>query len=206
MESLPKEELRTANARLLLAFRTHDQRGIGAFYYEQEKVFKPAIKRKFPELGDAYINDVFHESFVKLEHKININSINEENLDVPLGGYLYGIGVKIAQWYREKYKILPVGSDTTLIYVGDYEALPDIIDDVEFTEHDLVLIRHYVNNMGEPCASLLAKFYFDNSSMETIAQALRYKNADSAKTQKNKCMTKLRTIIKRHLYGYFDKE
>ena len=40
--------------------------------------------------------------------------------------------------------------------------------------------------------------------METLAQELGYSNADSAKTQKAKCMKKVMTFVKQKLiaYGY----
>ena len=60
------------------------------------------------------------------------------------------------------------------------------------------LVRNMVSQMGQPCAPLLLKFYWENLSWEKIAQDLNYANANSAKTQKNKCMNKLKTSCKSH--------
>lgn len=60
---------------------------------------------------------------------------------------------------------------------------------------DEVLIGNIVNNMGKPCEPLLKKFYWDGSSWMAIALELKYSGPDSAKTQKNKCMNKLRKIV-----------
>lgn len=46
--------------------------------------------------------------------------------------------------------------------------------------------------MKESCVKLLTKFYFEKMSWEVISQQLGYSSADSAKTQKNKCMAKLK--------------
>jgi hypothetical protein len=50
--------------------------------------------------------------------------------------------------------------------------------------------------MGKPCAPLLLKFYWDAQSWEDIATELGYANANSAKTQKNKCMNKIKSLLK----------
>lgn len=59
-------------------------------------------------------------------------------------------------------------------------------------------VQEIVNQMGLPCAPLLLKFYWDKLSWEQIAQELNYSNANSAKTQKNKCMNKLKASYKNH--------
>lgn len=59
-------------------------------------------------------------------------------------------------------------------------------------------VQKIVNQMGLPCAPLLLKFYWDKLSWEKIAQELNYSNANSAKTQKNKCMNKLKASYKSH--------
>lgn len=59
-----------------------------------------------------------------------------------------------------------------------------------------------VRRMGEPCAPLLQKFYWEQLSWSVIAAELQYANADSAKTQKNRCMNKLKTYFANH-HGIF---
>lgn len=59
-----------------------------------------------------------------------------------------------------------------------------------------------VSRMGEPCAPLLQKFYWEGLSWSVIAAELQYANADSAKTQKNRCMNKLKTYFANH-HGIF---
>jgi hypothetical protein len=69
------------------------------------------------------------------------------------------------------------------------------IEEYEITERNRA-IQDTVNNMGKPCAPLLLKFYWDQLSWDIIAQQLGYANANSAKTQKNKCMNKLKNLFK----------
>ena len=73
--------------------------------------------------------------------------------------------------------------------------------DIQEREH---IIRSLVEQLGAPCAPLLIGFLWKNKSMNELAQELGYSSADSAKTQKSKCMNKVKTFVKHKLieYGY----
>ncbi len=49
--------------------------------------------------------------------------------------------------------------------------------------------------LGEPCRSLLERFYFSGESMEEIARQMCYTNAANAKNQKYKCLQRLRRLM-----------
>jgi len=57
------------------------------------------------------------------------------------------------------------------------------------------MMHSAINNLGEPCKSLLESFYFKNKSMLDIAQDFGYTNAENAKTQKYKCLMRLKKIF-----------
>ncbi len=52
-----------------------------------------------------------------------------------------------------------------------------------------------LGQLGEPCASLLRAFYHRGQSMQEIAAASGYTNPDVAKTQKYKCLARLKKIF-----------
>ena len=56
-------------------------------------------------------------------------------------------------------------------------------------------VERAVAELTPPCDELLRRFYWDRLSGVEIAQAMNYSNADSVKTQKNKCMKKLKPIV-----------
>jgi hypothetical protein len=76
-------------------------------------------------------------------------------------------------------------------------------DDMDTQERERI-IRSLVEQLGKPCAPLLLGHLWENKSMEILAQELGYSNADSAKSQKAKCMKKVKTFVKQQLieYGY----
>ena len=52
-----------------------------------------------------------------------------------------------------------------------------------------------LNSMGEPCKSLLEAFYLQKKSMHDIAEVFGYTNAENAKSQKYKCLMKLKKLF-----------
>jgi hypothetical protein len=52
-----------------------------------------------------------------------------------------------------------------------------------------------MNLLGEPCRSLLTAFYMERKSMMDIATEFGYTNPDNAKTQKYKCLNRLKKIF-----------
>ncbi|MBA2562233.1 MAG: sigma-70 family RNA polymerase sigma factor, partial [Chitinophagaceae bacterium] len=60
---------------------------------------------------------------------------------------------------------------------------------------DFILMEHAMDKIGEPCKSLLEAYYFQKKSMPEIADFFGYTNADNAKTQKYKCLVRLKKIF-----------
>jgi len=56
-------------------------------------------------------------------------------------------------------------------------------------------VYNIVDNMQEPCKTILWSFYWENNSMREIADTLHYNNARVATTQKSRCMTKVKTAM-----------
>lgn len=52
-----------------------------------------------------------------------------------------------------------------------------------------------LDQLGEPCRSLLKAFYHQDKSMQEIAADFGYTNPENAKTQKYKCLNRLRKIF-----------
>lgn len=53
------------------------------------------------------------------------------------------------------------------------------------------------DSIPEACKTLLKKFYWDHKPMDEIASMLSLRNADTAKTKKNRCMNQFKDIAKK---------
>ncbi|MDF9797963.1 RNA polymerase sigma factor (sigma-70 family) [Catalinimonas alkaloidigena] len=62
-------------------------------------------------------------------------------------------------------------------------------------ENQFIAIEKAMQKLGNPCKSILYLYYYEGRSMDEIAKKLDYKNADTAKNQKCKCMCRLRKML-----------
>jgi len=71
------------------------------------------------------------------------------------------------------------------------------------TEEKQKIVAQCIEQLGDTCKKVLMYYYFDEMSMQDIADKLGFANTDTAKTKKYKCKKKLDELIK-ELYSEQD--
>jgi DNA-directed RNA polymerase specialized sigma24 family protein len=82
--------------------------------------------------------------------------------------------------------------------VEHVEETVAVDEDLEFHEKhnaDFLIMENALNKIGEPCKSLLEAYYLQKKNMLEIAADFGYTNADNAKTQKYKCLVRLKKLF-----------
>ena len=69
-------------------------------------------------------------------------------------------------------------------------------------EDQFQAMHQALESMGEPCSTILKDFYMHASSMEDITEKFGYTNSDNAKTQKYKCLKRLKKLF----FSYYHNE
>jgi DNA-directed RNA polymerase specialized sigma24 family protein len=85
--------------------------------------------------------------------------------------------------------------------VEDLQETVPVEEELErHAQHDLdfLVMEQSLNNLGEPCRSLLKAYYLEMKSMVEIAGDFGYTNADNAKNQKYKCLMRLKKIFSQY--------
>lgn len=86
---------------------------------------------------------------------------------------------------------------------GILENLTDWFDDSNLVSNErIATLKGILTEMKEStskCYEILVRFFYQNHSMEKIAQALGYTNADNAKNQKYRCQEKLKAEMFKRL-------
>ena len=86
-------------------------------------------------------------------------------------------------------------------YISQPDGLEETIpveDEIEShlkLQNDFYLMESSMNKIGEPCKSLLQAYYLQKKHMNVIAEEFGYTNADNAKTQKYKCLVRLKKLF-----------
>lgn len=175
----------------IVAFRDNNQRNMRHFYNRHRDAFFRDIGSYYRILNKDLLAEIFQEANVRLWKNILNGKLSETNLTTSLAGYLFSIGRLVAkEIFRREGISITNNADENKIS----EQTSDVDADnwlARETEQE-VAVRRAVYAMGEPCAPLLLLFYWDDRSWEDIAVQLHYKDANSAKSQKYKCMQKLK--------------
>lgn len=71
----------------------------------------------------------------------------------------------------------------------------EVEQDTETSEREKIIAK-CIDQLGDTCKKVLTYYYFEEMSMQDIADKLGFANTDTAKTKKYKCKKKLDDLIK----------
>jgi RNA polymerase sigma factor (sigma-70 family) len=205
---------------IIQSFIDNNQHGIREVYYAWRVPFEQSLMRLLPNTDD--MDDAYQEAFIRLQQHILNERLTADNIQKSLLAYFKTIGryvaLEIINQRNKGHNQTNEEDDDDTIYIKEESELSDdpmddepISSDQSFDPNDDMdtqererIIRSLVEQLGKPCAPLLLGHLWENKTMETLAQELGYSNADSAKSQKAKCMKKVKTFVKQQLieYGY----
>jgi len=137
--------------------------------------------------------DIFQEAMVILYEKAQTEDFR---LTCRVGTYLFAVSKHL--WYKKlqaQQKAPGYLPENTGLDEGKDWVYEDDIKIHEEREVHYELLNNALDQLGEPCRSLLKAFYHQDKSMQQIAAEFGYTNPDNAKTQKYKCLTRLRKIF-----------
>src|SRR5690606_3736649 len=131
--------------------------------------------------------DVLQEAVIVLYDRI---SQGKFELNSKLKTYLYAVCRRL--WLKQLG-----GYERTFQDVTHYEETIPVEDDLavhEEKDQQMALMELALNQLGEPCRSIIQEFYVMGRSMQEICEKFGYTNADNAKNQKYKCLQRLKKI------------
>lgn len=168
---------------LLEGLAANDTNAIETIYRENYLIIQSFIVKNngYPE--DA--KDIFQEAMIVLFEKAKLDSFV---LSCQIKTYLYSVCKRL--WLKRLQQQSK--------YYPAFELLKETVqveDEIEAHEKlntDFNLMENALNKIGEPCKSILEAYYIQKKSMPEIADAFGYTNADNAKTQKYKCLMRLK--------------
>lgn len=142
-------------------------------------------------LTNEDIEDIFQESCIVLMQKVKSGGIAISR-DGALFSYLVQIGKLTACNLVRKRKDI---TTENVVTISDnlHKECEDISVDEKQKSQDEFLDRVF-DSLPSDCKTLLMHFYWGHKPMDQIASILGMRNADSAKTKKNKCMNKFKDI------------
>ncbi|MCZ2099999.1 MAG: sigma-70 family RNA polymerase sigma factor [Chitinophagales bacterium] len=147
------------------------------------------------QLSEEDAIEIFQLSVIVLYD--NITNDKLQTLNVQLKSYLFGIAKnKCYELFKKKKKeITTYDNDLLNLYLADE------IDSDDSAEQLQLLVKS-LDDLGQPCNELLQLFYYQNKKIDEIADTFHYKNTDTAKNMKYKCLKRLQSIY----FGHYNKK
>lgn len=132
--------------------------------------------------------DLYQETVLIVYEKFRYGNTE---LSCSLKTFIYSIARNL--WLK---KLKKNGSGN--VSISDNESFLNLVDDMENAESNEKIyeqISSALQNLGEPCRSLIEDFYIKGMNMLSITEKYAYSNSDTAKTQKYKCLMRLKKMF-----------
>lgn len=179
--------------QLIIGIMQNDERAWKHICRNTKQGFASILVQTFPlsNLANEDIEDIFQESLIVLMQKVKSGGIMISR-EGALFSYLVQIGKLTACNLIRKRKDI-ISDDVVTISDNLHKEYEDISVDKKQQSQDEFLDRVF-DSLPSDCKTLLKYFYWGRKPMDQIASVLGMRNADSAKTKKNKCMNKFKDI------------
>ena len=133
--------------------------------------------------------DIYQETIIVLYEKCK----NPEfKLNCQLQTYIYSVARNL--WLKQLKKHGNVG-ELKEYHQDVYQDSGADIKDHQSKENDIQKAFKSLEELGEPCTSLIKDFYIKKMNMDEISEKFGYTNADNAKNQKYKCLQRLKRLF-----------
>lgn len=170
---------------LLQGLARNDKKTIEAIYKDNFNMVQALIINNNGTPEDA--KDIFQETMIVLFEKVQTGTFE---LNCQLKTFVYSISRRL--WLK---KLLHQNRFSLSEGHEELISVDDEMEEHEKRNEEFLTMEKAMHNLGEPCKSLLEAFYIQKKSMQEIAAGFGYTNAENAKTQKYKCLMRLKKLF-----------
>lgn len=182
-----KDSILEQEISVLKGLARNDKKSVELIYTQNYNLVQALVVNNNGTADDA--KDIFQEAMMVLYEKARSGSFE---LNCQIRTYLYSVARRL--WLKKL--------NQSNRYVADFDdtneakiAVEGDLAGHEQKDAEFEMMHNAIGTLGEPCKSLLEAFYFRNRSMQEIAEDFGYTNAENAKTQKYKCLMRLKKIF-----------
>jgi RNA polymerase sigma factor (sigma-70 family) len=171
---------------LLKGLAREDKDAIERIYRDNYNMVQSLILNNSGTADDAA--DIFQEAMIILFEK---SKSPDFELNCQIKTYIYSVCRRL--WLKKLQQLQRFTKQT-----DDIEQVVPVEEELELHEkrqNDFTIMENAMVKIGEPCKSLLEAYYIQKKQMQQIATEFGYTNADNAKTQKYKCLVRLKKLF-----------
>ncbi len=132
--------------------------------------------------------DIYQESIIILYNKVKAGNFE---LTSKLKTYIYSVCRRI--WLKKLNQ--RNNKECELKDIHDYLPVENDLELHELRDLQFSKMEESLLMLGEPCKTIIQDFYMQNKSMQEICDKFGYTNPENAKTQKYKCLQRLKKLF-----------
>lgn len=167
--------------------KSGDQLAMKDLYLSLRNPFLQWMKQSY-NCTEEDAKDVFQISMVIFYDNVMKGKLDK--LESAINTYLFGIGKnKMMELQRSRQKKINLEKELKQLVSGGEEMNNNA------HAYEVETVRKALNDMGDPCKSILEYYYYFQFSMKEIAEKLCYKSAKTVKNSKYQCMQRLQRLV-----------
>jgi len=177
---------------IIIKIKSGDLVELDKIYLDIKPKFIAFAKRQFPSVSIEEIEDIYQDTIIVFYQNIKRGILTEINSS--LSAYIIQIGkIKLIQHTDQLNKLRDKKSAfaDAMLTEGEYDSKID------------KAVKFIFSKMSDSCKQILNLFYYEKKSMDEIALILNYKNADTVKSNKSRCISNFNTNVNKM---YFDED
>ena len=134
--------------------------------------------------------DIYQEAMIVLYRHITQGKLDDRT--GSLKTYLFAIcqNMGLKKWAKSAVEN-NVDEDLSLIADWELNVGEHLVHEEWRSE-----LRTQIGQLGSPCREIVLLYYYDKNSIGSIQQKMGYKSEEVVRTQKKRCLTKLRAFLK----------
>lgn len=166
---------------LLDALRRGDEEPLRVLYRKHYPMIINLVVNNGGSLQEG--KDIHQETLIAFYERVREPGFR---LECSIKTFLYSVARRL--WLKQLQRRQRFGGT-----LNDAEVYVEVeMELIERREAGFRAMYEALEAMGEPCRSILKDFYLAERSMDEIARKFGYTNTDNAKTQKYKCLQRLK--------------
>lgn len=177
-----------SDEQLISSLASGDSSTINYIYKSCYPTIEKMVFKMNGSVDDAY--DIFQDAVTILYEKAKNNDLQ---LSCRFSTYITAVAKHM--WLKKMSQKKNQGFSTLSDYLEETIGVHDTVHQFFEFEQNVSKLTDCLKQLGEPCNTVITAFYIQNKSMQDIATNLGYTNAENAKTQKYKCLNRLRKLF-----------
>lgn len=178
--------------QILEAIKRGDPKVLEKLYDDNRQPFLVWASQSYQcESEDAV--EIYQKAYTILY--LNVRNEKLTSLTSTIKTYLFSIGKNLfREKFRDKHNRLVNLDDISNTNAIDNHLDTNVFDNYQ-DEHQKELVRHLLNEIGNPCKKLLELMFIQGYSAEAVVHEMGYSDERVVRKRKSLCLKKLREMV-----------